>query len=130
VSFLELLAGRFESCWGSIAGRLFTNVDVQVRRGMRLLAPVIEDRQRHIDEYGKEWEDKPVGYFSPLIKDLFSCIYPQNDLLFWLMDDASDIEKSVQNLTLRVLTLNFAALHTSSMVLISSYGRDHRNNEV
>jgi len=79
-----------------LAGRLLTNVNAQVNRGMKHLVPIIQDRQRHIDEYGKDWDDKP------------------NDMLAWLMDNARGDEKSPRNLTLRVLTVNFAAIHTTS----------------
>ena len=34
------------------------------------------------------------------------------------MDDANEEESSVENLTLRLLSLNFAAIHTSSMVYL------------
>ena len=37
-------------------------------------------------------------------------------MLQWLMDTAEGEEKDVRALTLRILTVNFAAIHTSSMV--------------
>ncbi|KIM76338.1 hypothetical protein PILCRDRAFT_797492 [Piloderma croceum F 1598] len=80
-----------------IAASLLTNLNAHVRHGMRHLAPVIQDRQRHIDEYGQDWDDKP------------------NDLISWLMDAASDDEKSVKNLTQRILVLNFGAIFTTTM---------------
>jgi hypothetical protein len=42
--------------------------------------------------------------------------YFQNDMLAWLMDQARGDEKCLRNLTLRVLVVNFAAIHTTSMV--------------
>jgi cytochrome P450 len=80
-----------------IAGRLLTKVDAQVQCGMRYLAPIIKDRQQYIDEYGKEREDKP------------------NDLISWLMDEASEVERSLRNLFVRVMTINFGAINTTSM---------------
>jgi len=80
-----------------IAGRLLTPIQAQVKRGMRHLVPIIKDRQRYIDEYGKDWDDKP------------------NDMLSWVMDNARGDEKSLRNLTLRILLVNFAAIHTTSM---------------
>jgi hypothetical protein len=44
----------------SIIGRLLKRVDIQIHSGMRHLAPITEERQWQIREYGKEWEDKPV----------------------------------------------------------------------
>ena len=40
----------------------------------------------------------------------------QVDLLTWLMDEAKDEETTDWYLTSRILTVNFAAIHTSSMV--------------
>ena len=37
-------------------------------------------------------------------------------MLSWLMEDAVGEEKDPSNLTLRVLGINFAAIHTTSMV--------------
>lgn len=43
-----------------LVGRLFTNVRSQLKRATKHLAPIIQDRRRHIEEYGSYWEDKPV----------------------------------------------------------------------
>jgi len=80
-----------------LAGRWFTNVPKAIRTGIRHLGPMIEERQQKIDEYGSDYPDKP------------------NDMLAWLMDQATGTERSVRHLTLRILALNFAAIHTSSM---------------
>jgi len=74
-----------------------TNVPTQIRRGSKHVVPVIEDRQRYIGEYGKNWDGKP------------------KDMLSWLMDEASPAEMSARNLTLRMMSINFVAIHTSSM---------------
>jgi len=37
-------------------------------------------------------------------------------MLSWLMEDAVGEEKQPRNLTLRMLAVNFAAIHTTSMV--------------
>jgi hypothetical protein len=37
-------------------------------------------------------------------------------MLSWLMDEAQGEERTTEKLTLRILNLNFAAIHTSSMV--------------
>jgi hypothetical protein len=41
---------------------------------------------------------------------------PQNDMLSWLMDAARGDEKSMQNITRRILVLNLAAIFTTTMV--------------
>ncbi|KAH9929231.1 cytochrome P450 [Fomitopsis serialis] len=78
-----------------IAGRLFTNVPKSIRRGEKHLAPIIEERFKH--EQGDEWEGKP------------------NDMLQWLIDAAEGEERSIRALVLRMLTVNIAAIHTSSI---------------
>ena len=39
-------------------------------------------------------------------------------MLMWLMEEAQGDERSTRNLALRILTVNFAAIHTSSMVCL------------
>jgi hypothetical protein len=46
---------------------------------------------------------------------------PENDMLTWLLDEAYDRpeRRTVYQLTQRILAINFAAIHTSSMVSFS-----------
>ncbi|RDB27706.1 Ent-kaurene oxidase [Hypsizygus marmoreus] len=74
-----------------------TSVPATVDRAAEHLRPIVEERQRKIDEYGKDYPDKPT------------------DMLSWLMDEAEGDETSLRNLALRILTINFAAIHTSAM---------------
>ncbi|THH09628.1 hypothetical protein EW145_g1863 [Phellinidium pouzarii] len=80
-----------------IVGEILTSVPSSTRRGVKHLRPLIEYRLRQYEEYGKNWPDKP------------------NDFLSWLMDEAEGEQRTVEALTQRILTLNFAAIHTSSM---------------
>ncbi|EJD07780.1 cytochrome P450 [Fomitiporia mediterranea MF3/22] len=80
-----------------IVGELLTSVPASTRRGIKHLAPIIEYRLKQMEEHGNEWPGKP------------------NDMLTWIIDEApNDEQKSVQGLTQRILSLNFAAIHTSS----------------
>ncbi|KAJ3480751.1 hypothetical protein NLI96_g8124 [Meripilus lineatus] len=74
-----------------------TNVPATVARCVKHLEPVIKERYRQLEEHGESWEDKP------------------NDMLMWLMEEATGREKDVKALVMRILTVNFAAIHTSSM---------------
>ncbi|OBZ73466.1 Ent-kaurene oxidase [Grifola frondosa] len=85
-----------------IAGRLFTNVNPSVARGMRHLEGMILERYRAMEEFGDDWTDKP------------------NDMLQWLMDVAQGEERTVRALVLRILTVNFAAIHTSSTSFVQA----------
>ncbi len=40
----------------------------------------------------------------------------QNDLITWLLKEARGPQRTMQQISLRVLTVNFAAIHTTSMV--------------
>jgi len=55
-------------------------------------------------------------------------IIHQNDFLSWLMDEAKGEERSPEHLTNRILHINFASIHTSSMVcsLCCSYLRTQK----
>ncbi|KAG6331515.1 hypothetical protein ID866_7572, partial [Astraeus odoratus] len=65
-----------------------------IERAMRHLDPIIKQRQKCMSDYGEEWTDKP------------------NDMLQWLMDEKQ--ESKTKKLTSRVLTMNFASIHSTS----------------
>jgi len=80
-----------------IVGPLVTPLPKGLKRGMKHLRPIIEHRQRRYAEDGHNYPGKP------------------NDVLTWLMEESEGEEKTVEALTSRMLTVNFAAIHTSSM---------------
>ncbi|CAL1702938.1 unnamed protein product [Somion occarium] len=80
-----------------LAARLLTNVPTNISRGVKHLEPIIRERFRLMEEYGTDYDGKP------------------NDMLSWFMDEAKGEERSVRALVLRILTLNFASIHTTSM---------------
>ncbi|KAJ3559201.1 hypothetical protein NM688_g483 [Phlebia brevispora] len=87
----------FPSFLKPLAGRILSKVPASLERGMKYLEPVILDRYAMMEQYGDDWPDRP------------------NDMLQWLMDTAEGEEKEVHALAMRILTINFAAIHTSSM---------------
>ncbi|KAF8844183.1 cytochrome P450 [Paxillus ammoniavirescens] len=91
-----VIIGFFPKIFAPLVARFMTNVPGSVRRGMKHLGPIIEERRKHLKEYGKDWADKP------------------NDFLSWLMDHPEASGRSIKDLTLRILAVNFAAIHTSS----------------
>ncbi|KAJ7192114.1 cytochrome P450 [Mycena pura] len=64
---------------------------------LQTLGPLVAERLAKEDELGPNWPGKP------------------NDLISWLLEDAQGEERTVPALVLRVLSTNFAAIHTSSM---------------
>jgi cytochrome P450 len=75
-----------------LIGMCLTHVKSSQRKAEQFLVPIIEER------YRLPPEERP------------------NDMLSWLMEDAVGEEREPQNLSLRILAVNFAAIHTTSMV--------------
>ncbi|KAF8503961.1 cytochrome P450, partial [Gautieria morchelliformis] len=80
-----------------IVTRLLTTTPKAIRIALKHIKPIIEERMRKIEEYGSDYPDKPV------------------DMISWLLDEAQGKERTPENLTRRLLSLNFAAIHTSSI---------------
>ncbi|THH19419.1 hypothetical protein EW146_g1766 [Bondarzewia mesenterica] len=81
------------------AALIFSNVRSCTRQCAKHIAPLIEERRAKERELGKNWCNKP------------------NDLLMWCMDEARGNEQEIQNIALRILLINFAAIHTTSTSL-------------
>ncbi|KAF9244077.1 cytochrome P450 [Melanogaster broomeanus] len=77
-----------------------TSIPETNRRGGKHIGPIIEERLKHLKENGNVWADKP------------------HDLISWLMDEAEGSERTVKAWTQRVLTLNFASVHTIAHIFI------------
>ncbi|OBZ75703.1 Ent-kaurene oxidase [Grifola frondosa] len=85
----------------STVGRIFTEVSGHLRKTVKHLRPIIEERKSKIAEYGLHYPDKP------------------NDFLSWLIDNTPPGPlDSTENLALRMLNMNFVALHTTSMSFV------------
>ncbi|KAJ6534999.1 cytochrome P450 [Mycena capillaripes] len=63
---------------------------------------IISDRLEKEKEYGRDWPERP------------------NDLISWLLDLAVGEERTVPDLTLRILAINMAAIHTTSQTLTAA----------
>ncbi|KAL5522640.1 hypothetical protein ACEPAG_8658 [Sanghuangporus baumii] len=83
----------------TFVGEFLTSLPRSLNRGVKHLRPVIEYRLAQAEKYGgKDWPGK------------------SNDMLTWLMDDGPENEKrDVRALTQRILTINFASVHTSTL---------------
>jgi len=78
-------------------GHYFTSVPGSLSLGVRILGPLLEERLEMEDKYGPNRPDKP------------------NDLVSWLLEGAKGSQRSVRDLTLRILLINAAAIHTTGM---------------
>ncbi|KAI6098493.1 cytochrome P450 [Pisolithus sp. B1] len=80
-----------------LVSKILPNTAASIRRAMKHLDPIIKERLSCMRERGDDWCDKP------------------NDVLQWLIDEKQ--ESSTKQLTLRVLTINFASIHTFAQAL-------------
>ncbi|EEB94869.1 hypothetical protein MPER_06252 [Moniliophthora perniciosa FA553] len=92
-----VISSRCPGILKPFVGTLLTSVPKSIKRAQKDLEPIIIERLQKQEKYGKDWPDKP------------------NDCLSWLIDSAPESEKTVHGLVRRILTVNFAAIHTSSM---------------
>ena len=92
-----IVINLFPRFMAPLVAKFMTNVPASVEKAYKHLGPVIQERYKAIEEYGPDYPGKPV------------------DLLSWLIDEAKGSQRDPRNLTLYILTVNFAAIHTSSM---------------
>ncbi|KAK1231303.1 hypothetical protein PQX77_005583 [Marasmius sp. AFHP31] len=90
-----------------IAGRIITNRKRSLRRAVKHLTPIFDERFAMEREYGPDWPGKP------------------NDLISWLMDSCAqtgeDWQKgSYEDLALRVISVNFVAILTTSQTFVQA----------
>ncbi|KAJ7575400.1 cytochrome P450 [Mycena floridula] len=83
-----------------VAAKFLTTIAAATRRAAKHLGPIIQERLAMEDQYGTDWPGKP------------------NDLLTWLIHDSNGKHErtTIEALTRRILTINFGAIHTTSMI--------------
>jgi hypothetical protein len=100
----------------SVVSRMLSNLPSQIQQEIEFIRPIVEERFAKMEEYGEDWDDKPV------CRTIVSgCVIShhtddtQNDLLMWLMSEAKGVERSLEGVARRLLTINFAAIHSTSL---------------
>ncbi|KAJ7029678.1 cytochrome P450 [Mycena alexandri] len=91
------LVGLFPKLLQPLVAPFITNKNKNLAIAVEVLGPTIEDRLSKESEMGPDWPGKP------------------NDFISWLLETAEGEERTVPALVLRILSTNFAAIHTSSM---------------
>ncbi|KAF8463173.1 hypothetical protein DFH94DRAFT_686799 [Russula ochroleuca] len=86
-----------------IVFRMISNLPSLIQQEIEFIRPMVEERFAKMEEYGGDWDDKPTAG-------------PQNDMLMWLMNEAKGVERSVEGLARRLLTINIAATSLTSLV--------------
>jgi len=83
--------------------RFLKKVPEGIKRGMKHLEPLIRERIEQERVYGDEWDDKP------------------NDAITWLLEVAKEPHRrTIENLTTRILLMNFASIHTTSLAFLNA----------
>src|SRR6266404_6899291 len=88
----------------------------QIRQQMEFIRPMVEERFARMEEFGDDWDDKPVCPPASLNANITINMEAQNDMLMWLMSEAKGVERSLEGLARRLFGINFAAIHTTSTV--------------
>jgi cytochrome P450 len=83
-----------------LVNKWITKVPACRARALKHLTPLIEERLQKEKQYGKDWPGKP------------------NDALTWLIERAEEKRRTPYDLCLRILGINFAAIHTSSITFL------------
>ena len=92
---------------------LLTKIEAQRRLANKLIGPIIAERLNDLAENSEKLENRPVcGAPSHPITDRSE----QNDLISWLVEACPPNLRTVPLVTNRLLVVNFAAIHTSSIV--------------
>jgi len=94
--------------------KLVSNVPKRTEEGLKYFAPLIAARQKEREENQYNYETQVCLIFGGCNQCSKLTNSAQPDLLKWLLDEEQ--EKEVTDLTLRILAVNFAAIHTSSIV--------------
>ncbi|KAF9067169.1 cytochrome P450 [Rhodocollybia butyracea] len=95
---------RYPGFLKPIVSQFLTNVPASLARAEGHLGPLIRERLAKEKEHGtSDWPDKP------------------NDLVTWLLEEVGERnENIVSDIVHRVLLVNFAAIHTTSMTFTNS----------
>ncbi|KAJ3556908.1 hypothetical protein NP233_g11870 [Leucocoprinus birnbaumii] len=97
------IINRFPNFLKPLVGQYLTTVPKSVKRALEYLGPTLEERLAQEKLHGPEWAERP------------------NDLISWLLETTTqDYHRTIRDLVLRILTVNFAAIHTSTMTLTHS----------
>ncbi|KAI0066399.1 cytochrome P450 [Artomyces pyxidatus] len=94
-----------------ILAPLIVKLPSHTKRQMKYIKHIIEERRQKLEELGEDWEDKP------------------NDMLMWLMSEAKGEEQKLDHLARRLLAVNLAAIHTTSLSFTQAVYRLAANPE-
>ncbi|KAJ7201912.1 cytochrome P450 [Mycena pura] len=82
-----------------ILGPILSKRKSSLRHILKFVGPMLKERLEKENIYGHDWPGRP------------------NDLISWLLEIAEDSERTAPALAMRLLTVNFTAIHTSATAL-------------
>ncbi|KAF9236862.1 cytochrome P450 [Melanogaster broomeanus] len=86
-----IIIGLFPRILAPLVARCLTGVSRSVKRGMKHLRPIIEERQKYVEKYGNRVADQP------------------NNFLSWLMEEAEGSERNTSSNDFTQALYNLAA---------------------
>ncbi|GJJ06037.1 hypothetical protein Clacol_000224 [Clathrus columnatus] len=89
--------GVFPSFLKPLAAKYLTNVPQSIEATSKFLQPIIHERREQLATFEDDTADKPLDFLS------------------WLLDEAKGEEQTLRALTLRLLFVSFASIHSTSM---------------
>ncbi|KAJ7765820.1 cytochrome P450 [Mycena maculata] len=82
-----------------ILGPFIATRKSSLRHALKFLGPIVNERLKNEQEHGRNWPERP------------------NDLISWLLERAEGEERTAPAITARILMMNQAAIHTTTMTL-------------
>jgi hypothetical protein len=95
---------------------MLSNLPSQIRQEIEFIRPIVEERFARMEEFGEDWDDKPVRRSASFNPNVIINAEIQNDMLMWLMSEATGVERSLEGVARRLLVVNFAGVHSTSTV--------------
>jgi hypothetical protein len=100
----------------SIVSCMLSNLPSQIQQEIEYIRPMVEEWFARMEEYGEDWDDKPVC--QTIVMSLMShhIVNSQNDMLMWLISETQGMNMPIEGLAWRLLLANLAGLYSMSSV--------------
>ena len=82
---------------------------------MTQIGPLVKERLEQEARYGKDWAERQVGALTHLVVIILLLFRMQNGILSWLVEISKGKEHTLREITMTILFINFAAIHTTTM---------------
>ena len=83
---------------------------------MRLTGPLVKERSEQEARYGKDWVKRQVGLLTYFLAIMLLLFHIQNGILSWLIEISKGKKHTLREITMSILFINFAAIHTTTIV--------------